>query len=345
MKQAAKYLALFLAAFVIAGGTAYLGVRAFTRSAPEVVVPDLVGQNIIKVLETLTRMGLNPKLHRTQFHDSIPKYGVSFQDPEPGATIKKGRDVILYISKGIKQIQMPDIRQIPLKEGLIKLEELEIQPGTIVHVYSAGTAKGAVMAQYPLPRARISAGSSCSLLISRGAQPVDRVMPDLVGLGMDDAIERLTSQGLSIGSIGSGTNSLLAQGEVLEQIPASGSRIAQTRPVQLVINRSEAGLAMDTDALNRTVLVSQWIPDGFSNRHVRMVCDLAEAEVSLYNGYMKPGKMINLLIPGGIKTKIRIFIDHELVQIKRIDPWRRQLEPVLNSWHWHLNTGDFKWES
>ena len=35
---------------------------------------------------------------------------------------------------------------------------------------------------------------------------------------------------------------------------------------------------MDMDALNRVVLVSQWIPEGFSNRHVRMVCDLAGTE-------------------------------------------------------------------
>lgn len=151
MKQAAKYLAVFLFAFGIAGGAGYLGVTAFTRSAPEVVLPNLVGENIIDVLETLTRMGLNPKLHRTRFHDRIPKYGVCFQDPEAGATIKKGRDVILYISKGFKEIQMPDIRQIPLKEGLIKLEELEIQPERILHVTAAGTTKGAVMAQYPLP--------------------------------------------------------------------------------------------------------------------------------------------------------------------------------------------------
>ena len=60
---------------------------------------------------------------------------------------------------------------------------------------------------------------------------------------------------------------------------------------------------------------------------------------------MKPGKMINLLIPGKIKTKIRIFIDHELVQVKTVDPWRRQPDPALDSWHWHLNTGDFTWES
>lgn len=345
MKQVLRYLVVFIAAFGIAGTAGYLGVKAFTRSAPEVVLPNLVGQNILEVLEILTRMGLNPKLHRTQFHDLIPKYGVSFQDPEPGATIKKGRDVVLYISKGFKEIQMPDLRQMPLKEGLLKLEAHEIQMGKILHVYDAGTLKGAVMAQYPFASAKVSAGSTCDILVSRGPETVSRVMPDLEGRTLDQALQVLGTLELEIETVSSGTDPRRPEGVILGQAPPAGSRISASLGVQLTVNRPEAGRPMDLEAFNRSTLVTHRVPMGFSNRHVRVVWDLLDQESPLFNGYMKPGTMINLLIPGGIKTKIRIFIDHELVQVKIIDPWRREASSPWENWHWHLNTGEFTWES
>jgi len=345
MKRAALYLAIFIAAFSIAGAAGYLGVMAFTRSAPEVILPDLVGDNIINVLETLTRMGLNPKLHRTQFHESIPKYGVCFQDPEPGATIKKGRDVVLYISKGFKKTQMPDLRQMPLKQGLLKLEAREIEAARILYVHSAGTQERSVLAQYPLPSAEIAAGSTCRLLVSKGPMPIDRVMPDLEGLDMNTAVRRLSPLSLKIGEVRSDTSPRADIGEILKQIPAPGSRVPRSVPVQLVVNQPRAGQVMDIKAMNQGVLITHTVPQGFANHHVRVVTDIFGMAAPLIDRYMKPGKMINLLIPGGIQFKIRIFIDQELVRTKTIDPWRRTPESPWEDWHWYLDTGEYTWKS
>ncbi len=345
MKRAAQYMAVFIMAFGIAGAAGYIGVMAFTRSAPEVILPNLVGQNIIDVLETLTRMGLNPKLHRTQFHESIPKYGVCFQDPEPGATIKKGRDVVLYISKGFKEIKMPDLRQTPLKEGLLKLEAGEMEAGKIIYVHAAGTLEGSVIAQYPPPGARVAAGSRCRLLISKGPVPVERVMPDVKGLDLNAAVKKLTPISLEVGEIRSETAPGVAIGTILKQIPEAGSRIPQSVPVQLIVNRSQAGQVMDPMDMNRAVLITHTVPAGFANRHVRVTADIFGMEAPLIDGYMKPGKMINLLIPGGIRFKIRIFIDQELVRTQTIDPWRPTPAPLWENWHWHMDTGEFSWES
>jgi hypothetical protein len=64
--------------------------------------------------------------------------------------------------------------------------------------------------------------------------------------------------------------------------------------------------------------------------------------MDFYNGFVKPGKNINLLIPGGIKTKIRIFIDHKLVETRKIDPWIRKAPWA--SWTRNFYTGETLWE-
>lgn len=342
MKTLIKYLAVFCATFGIAGAAGYTGISLFTRSAPEVILPDLTGKNIIQVLETLTRLGLNPKLHTTQYHEHIPKYGVTFQDPGPGATIKKGRDVVIYISKGFKESQLPDLRHLSLRQGLLTLEESELRPGRIVYVHAANTLKDNIIAQYPLPLARVAANSSCDLLVSKGPEPVRLVMPDLAGISLDQASDRLEALSLSTEEIRSEFDTRRPRGTVLRQSPEFGTLMLAGAGVRLVVNNPQTGLVMPPAQLREMTWVSFPVPPGFSNRHVRVVTDLFGRDTEFYNGFMKPGKNINLLIPGGIKTKIRIFIDHRLVDTRHIDPWNRKVPWA--SWTWNFYTGEDLWE-
>ncbi len=326
MKTLVKYAAIFCMAFGLAGAVGYMGVSIFTRSAPEVVLPDLVGKNILPVLETLTRMGLNPKLHTTQYHETIPKYGVTFQDPGPGSIIKKGRDVVIYISKGFKESRVPDLRQVELKQGLLTLESDELRPGRILYVYSDQAPKQGIISQYPLPFAPVAANTKCDLLVSKGPRPIALVMPDLEKLYLDRAAARIETLALSLDKIQSEFDPRRSEGMVLKQEPAFGTLVLTGAKVSLVVNQArdqEKMNPMDPNALKTLTWVSYTLPPGFSNRHVRVVTDIFGQETDAFNGFMKPGKNINLLIPGGIKTKIRIFVDHRLKTIRDIDPWRQ----------------------
>ncbi len=329
-------------AFGLAGSAGYYGISLFTKSAPEIILPDLTGKNIIQVLETLTRMGLNPKLHATQYHESIPKYGITFQDPKPGSTIKKGRDVVIYISKGFKESEVPDLRQLSLKLGLLTLEENELLPGRIAYAYASDTLRDAIIAQYPLPFARTAANSTCNLLVSKGPRPISRIMPDFEGLSLDTAVDRLDVLSLSLKDVRSEYDARRPRGQVLRQIPEFGTRILSGIGISLVVNNPKAGIVMDPAQLRGMTFICLPLQPGFSKRHVRVVTDLFGEDLEFYNGFMKPGKNINLLIPGGIKTKIRIFIDHKLIETRIIDPWSGKAPWA--SWTRNFYTGETLWE-
>ncbi|MCP5054278.1 MAG: acyl-CoA dehydrogenase family protein, partial [bacterium] len=55
----------------------------------------------------------------------------------------------------------------------------------------------------------------------------------------------------------------------------------------------------------------------------RELDEQAEFPLDLFNDYFSPGKNINLLIPAGIKTTIKVFVDHKLVKTRIIDPWKK----------------------
>ncbi|WDP86444.1 MAG: PASTA domain-containing protein [Desulfobacter sp.] len=344
MKSLVKYLFVFIFAFVLAGAAGYLGVGVFTRSAPEVVLPDFSGKNIIQVLKTLTRLGLNPKLYDTQYHDTIPKYGVIFQDPKPGAIIKKGRDVVINISKGFKESQMPDLRQVVLKQGILTLEENELRPGRIVYVYCSHTPKQGIISQYPLPLTRVVSNSKCDFLVSKGPRPSVQVMPDLENISLDAAANKLEALSFSLDEIRSEFDPNRPRGQVVKQDPKFGTQVQEDVTIALVVNDPQGEGVMKPRRLKEMTWVSHTLNPGFSNQHVRVVTDLFGKKNNFFNGYMKPGKTINLLVPGGIKTRVLIFVDHQLVKTLDIDPWHGNLRLAWEDPVRHFILGEQSWQ-
>jgi len=322
MKSILKYLLVFSTIFLIAGATAYYSVKLFTQSADEIILPDLKGKNIIYVLETLTGMGLNAKLYGTQYDDTIPRHSVISQDPHPGNTIKKGRDIIIYISKGPKENNLPDLRQIPLKQALILIEKNEFKKGHISYTYSSKTQKNYIIEQHPGPFSTALKGSFCHLLVSRGSKPSGMVMPSLEGTRLENAVSIIKGHNLHISKIISKVDKNKHYGIVLSYLPPSGSYVTENTQVTLVVNNQEHNKIMTPDKLKNYILVTHSLGPGFLKRHVRVETDMFGPDIDLYNEFMKPGEDIKVLVPSGINTKINIFIDHWLEKTIIIDPWK-----------------------
>jgi len=333
MKSVIKYGIVFFMAVFIAGAGGYFAVRLFTRSAKVIVLPKLIGNNIIDVLETLTNMGLNPKLDGTRFDDIIPKYGVIFQDPPPGSTIKRGRDVVITISKGQEENTLPDFRQIPLKQALLILEKKEFKLGTLSYVHSNSTGREQIIAQTPAALSRIQSNSLCSFLVSRGPEPLAQVMPNLTGINLNSAVSLIENRHLAIFKIVSKADPNFEQGIVLSQTPEFGNPVFSFSPIELTVNSKTEGLEIAPENLNGLILVSYPLSPGFLKKHVRVETDFLGFPLDLFNEYFTPGKDINILIPAGIKTKINIFVDYKLVKTRLIDPWKQDND-----------TGELLWE-
>ncbi len=335
MKSVLKYVFLFFTAFLIAGAIAYYSLRLFTQSADEVILPKLTGKNIIYVLETLTNLGLNAKLYGTQYDDSIPKYSVITQDPAPGSTIKKGRDIIIYISKGAKENIIPDLRQVPLNQALLILEKNEFKKGPVSFTYSPHTKKNSIIAQYPEAFTTTLKGFPCKLLVSRGADQTGIVMPELKGLQLENASLLIKDYHLGITKITSDIDRNQNKGIVLSFSPEAGSYVTDTTPISIVVNDFQKNKRMSPKKLSGIIFVTHSLSPGLLKRHVRVETDMFGPIINLYNEFMKPGSEVKILVPTQLKTNISIFIDHRLEKTIIFDPWKEDSD-----------TGEFLlWES
>ncbi|NVM57844.1 MAG: PASTA domain-containing protein [Desulfobacterales bacterium] len=172
MRHLLKIGVLFGLFLLVAGAGGYLTLKLIVRSEDVVVVPDLVGKDVVYALEVLTDLGLNMKVGGFEYRANVPKNHVAYQDPRPGAEIKKDRDVRIIMSKGPQTVVVPNVVGMDVRQASIIMEENGLSHGAVSRTFSQGAERGEVISQSPLPGSVVARGDPLALLISRGRRPV-----------------------------------------------------------------------------------------------------------------------------------------------------------------------------
>ncbi len=80
-----KIAVLFIVFLMVAGASAYLTLTFIIKSEDTVIVPDLVGKNVVTALELLTDLQLNTKVNGSEYNQRLLKTRGSHHEPEPGS--------------------------------------------------------------------------------------------------------------------------------------------------------------------------------------------------------------------------------------------------------------------
>lgn len=317
-----KIAALFSIFVIIVGISAYLTLTLIIRSKDTVVVPDLIKKDVVYSLELLTDLGLNTKVEGSEYSADVPKNSVIFQDPDPGSEIKKGRDVRIIISKGPKSILMPKLEGLSVQQARIILEENSLCKGETSSTYSNIIKKDTIIAQVPSPGTLITRGGCVNLLVSMGFRPRAYKMPDLNGLPLDRAIPLIEGRNLVLGTIKSLFYKGKALNTVVSQEPLSGYLVTEKTSVNLVINRKPGGKGQGYLQGSRGAKLFRYrLKDGILKRHIRLVLNGYGVSNDIVDSFMKPGKEIQLIIPGNINATVFLYEDGELIRTQVYEAW------------------------
>ena len=163
-----KIAALCTAFLLVVGVSTYLTLTFIIKSEDTVIVPDLVGKDVVAALELLTDLQLNTKVSGSEYSHQIPKNHVTFQEPEAGSEIKKDRDIRIMISKGTRNILMPRLVALPEQQARMIMEENGISRGHLSRTFNKDIEKDHIMAQVPAAGVMITRGATVDLLVSMG---------------------------------------------------------------------------------------------------------------------------------------------------------------------------------
>jgi serine/threonine-protein kinase len=322
MLRVTKILALFILFLAITGGTAYLTLTWIVKSEDTVVVPDLVGKDVVYALEMLTDLGLNTKIKGSQYSDIFAKNYVTLQEPGPGAEIKKGRDVRIVLSKGMKTVVMPNLTGLSSRQGRLVIEENGLCVGRISKVYYDTTvAKDEIIAQTPSKNKPTTRGQCVNLLISLGPRPRAFKMSSFEGLSIDEAVVLIERSNLQVGRFRYDYQPGKPEHIIIDQDPGPGYRVLDGTPVDLVVNRKPDGKeALNSDQMQPSGFYVHRLPRGFLKKHVKVRLDSLGISSELCNELMDPGEELWLLVPTYQTATLFIYEDEHLVKTQVFSP-------------------------
>jgi len=323
IKRIAKIGVLLVAFLVVVGGSAYLTVTLIIRSEDTVVVPDLDGKDVVYVLKILTDLGLNTKVKGSEYHDTIPMNHVIYQEPEPGSEIKGGRDIRIVISKGSLTVLTPKLAGLPLQEARIILDENGLCSGKTSATYSDSAKKEEVIAQAPLPGARIKRSACVDLLTSMGIRPIAYVMPGLIGRTLEESILLIESRNLLLGNVKSVSINSAPMNAIVSQEPAAGERVFEGGTVNLEVNTKDAkmeGAVIEDAGGVRLYRYRQEI--GFIKERIGIKVDWFGFSADLYDEFIGPGQEIWVLIPKNLDVSVSLYKNNEFAEKQFFPAWQ-----------------------
>ncbi len=205
-----------------------------TEDETGIIVPDVTNMTYEEALETLNELGLGIKISSYETSDEYDAEKIISQDPESGDVVDENTTIYVVISSGGEESLLPSFAGETEEEALAKIEALGLTAGTTNYEYSSSVDAGIVISQTPDAGSSITEGMTVTLTISRGAQLVS--VPSVVGETEESARNKLTSYGLTIGSVSSSYSDSVAEGKVISQSISSGKQVESGTSVDLVIS-------------------------------------------------------------------------------------------------------------
>lgn len=249
MKNILRQLGLAAAGAVLAGIIAIVLLDAvimpYVVDTPSVQVPDLQGLFALEASARLSEAGLKMTIGDSLHHETISADAVVDQDPSVGQWVKKGRRIVLTVSKGPRYSEVPDVRRVSLREARLQLEGNQLKSGQILYRSSETLPEGAVVEQAPAPGARLAPGSAVDLQVSNGPPTARKRVPNLIGLSIKVVADTLRKYEMRIGHLAKHIDEQKPVGTVLDQVPRSGQRIPRHSRIDLVVSAAAPPPAPD----------------------------------------------------------------------------------------------------
>ena len=189
-----------------------------STGAPKTSVPDVVGMNYGDAVQALNDVNLNASKH--EIFSQKPAGQVVAQDPPAGENVVEGTEVVLDVSKGTKQVEVPNVVGMSEADARATLEAAGFEVSS-TSAPSDTTPNGSVSDQSPDGGTQAAKGSTVAITVSSG--PSTTTVPDEIGQDKQVAIDDLKANGFKVNAQNVACGDPNQDNIVQDQDPAGGS--------------------------------------------------------------------------------------------------------------------------
>ena len=207
-------------------------------TSDKVKVPDVLGMTLEEAKKALNDEKLGFKYeYGYSKEDDVDK--VYDTNPETGSFVDKNTTITVYISKGVKTVDMVDVigkTQNEAEEAIIKAE----LKYTFQYVETTDDSLiGKVKSTDPVAGTTVNAGTQVTVVLYKGKNEVNIKMPDLRDKSEADAKKELEDLGFDINNVGVEYtyDNEIKEGNVITQNgPKVGEETPSTAKINLVVS-------------------------------------------------------------------------------------------------------------
>jgi len=315
MKRVFKFFTILGVISLLGALTGFIVVR-LTVTREGVIVPDLVGKDLVVALETANKQGLSLKVADRAFSTSAPNNQIISQDPRAGSWLQPEAIMRVVVSKGMGEVILPAVEGVPWRDAKSTLERYGLRVAEIYRVHSDRVAQDQVMAQSPPAAAKIVKGGAATLLVSDGPFPVSYVMPDVRGQPQYIASEITASIGMRVERVRYLDRPEAPAGSVVVQQPPPGQRVMAGQGVELGLAKRES---TPTSSVGTFTLFQHRVQAGTGARRVQVVVSNADERRQVFDQLREPGGEVRVLVKVKGETVATVYYDGVAVEEKRIE--------------------------
>lgn len=207
-------------------------------TSDKVKVPDVLGMTLEEAKKALNDEKLGFKYeYGYSKEDDVDK--VYDTNPETGSFVDKNTTITVYISKGVKKVEMVDVlgkTQNEAEEAIIKAE---LKYTFQYKETTDDSLIGKVESTDPVAGTTVNAGTQVTVVLYKGKNEVNIKMPDLSNKSEADAKKELEDLGFDINNVGVEYtyDNEIKEGNVITQNgPKVGEETPSTAKINLVVS-------------------------------------------------------------------------------------------------------------
>ncbi len=200
-----RHLGLAVALGIILLLGTMLWLRIYTHHGHTITVPDLTGLTEDEVSDVVSSRQLRYEVVDSIYSDEMPRGTVLKQNPSPHSDVKKNRRIFLTMNaENPETVTMPRLVGLSIRQARLALQNAGLTLGDIE--YRPDYAINNVLQQMHqdsviMEGTEIQKGSVIELVLGMGLSNETTRVPQLVGLSLDLARERIADFYLNIGAI------------------------------------------------------------------------------------------------------------------------------------------------
>jgi len=224
---------------------------AYTNYDEGVTVPDISQISLQEAQKELTDYGLRYEIAERRSNTAYPTDYVIDQTPSSSEIVKPQRKVYLTVNtEANPTVKVPEVVDLSYRNAKIQLQNNGLRVGTVS--YESSRFKNSVLRQSVTANTVVPKGTAIDLAVSDGLGEKKVVIPNIEGLRLSEAQQKLQDRGLRVGEIKFKPSKKVEPNVILSYSPAN-KKIVVGETLKLIVSerfnvkeKNKSGAVVDT---------------------------------------------------------------------------------------------------